>query len=736
MGEKSVKNNSFSFLLFFSFFIFFLTTSVLIFNHYKVPKEVKAIIGQLNIDSSSGNLNFPSGIWTSDGKVGIGTTNPQQKLQVNGNIYSYLSYSKIIQESTSTNNYSEFLLSGWGQGAQWAINAAYTGSGHPPSNMIYKVDPGSYNTGAGLLRFDGNNKSWSLYTAPTSTGIGTTVSFTQLSNLSNSNIWFSPTGSSSTFYINSSNKVGIGTTSLEYKLDVSGNGRFTSTLNVDSTDNPGFILGSESSAYMQLGNANVKLYRPNSNRLYIRAENTDNVAQFASYGLYLPGNTNYNLYVGGGAQFNYSNSDNQVVIKTDGNIGIGTTEPVAKTDIRGSLWLGTYRSGSSCPAQLCFNSNGSGTEISFLPNLYNKFIDVNLYYFDIVNTEIAGYPTSTRILINNTVDSSFQVMSDAHPGWIPWFYIRGSNGYVGIGTTNPQANLDVIGKIKLNNSEISYPITLPNTYNTAQWVKVGTLTIGQNGKSAFIKVVSNNGYSANIAQNFEVYIRFKTSNGSSTNSYGFCADSSYQVRGLNSHFYYPGRIKWKANAAGCSATAYDLYMYMPTYTGDGSFYKVETSEGSWSHAGTRGQSDPGSDSNIVLSSIGPCSYGNSTRVWVDGQVVHCYNLISTGTDYPNAMRNCEAYGGNLVSIIFSDQNAQVAAFATNVWIGTATYWGWKPITGKTPLRYQSDVYSNFASGEPSGDGNCVEMYSNGSWNDVNCGSIRPYVCEKVFYERN
>jgi len=159
----------------------------------------------------------------SSGNVGIGTTGPTEKLQVNGNIYSLKYGSKFIQESTTANsNYSETILTHWGQGAQWAINAAYTDIGYPPSNMIYKVDPGTHNTGAGLFRFDGNVKTWQFYVAPTSTGAGNPVSFTQLSNLSGSSIWFSPTGTISDFYINSSGNVGIGTTSPNQTLSVAG----------------------------------------------------------------------------------------------------------------------------------------------------------------------------------------------------------------------------------------------------------------------------------------------------------------------------------------------------------------------------------------------------------------------------------------------------------------------------------------------------------------------------------
>jgi hypothetical protein len=72
------------------------------------------------------------------------------------------------------------------------------------------------------------------------------------------------------------------------------------------------------------------------------------------------------------------------------------------------------------------------------------------------------------------------------------------------------------------------------------------------------------------------------------------------VVGRDSQFATEGGIKWVANASGCSATAYDLYMYFGFYTGANSFYTVETSGGTWTHLGTTGQTNPGPASATVL----------------------------------------------------------------------------------------------------------------------------------------
>jgi hypothetical protein len=73
--------------------------------------------------------------------------------------------------------------------------------------------------------------------------------------------------------------VGIGTTSPGQALDV--NGR------------------------IRIGNAQTEFYSTGT-RMLVRSENTDNVAQFANYGIYLPQSVTYGVYVGGGIQLDYT----------------------------------------------------------------------------------------------------------------------------------------------------------------------------------------------------------------------------------------------------------------------------------------------------------------------------------------------------------------------------------------------------------------------------------------------
>jgi parallel beta-helix repeat protein len=190
---------------------------------------------------------------------------------------------------------------------------------------------------------------------------------------------------------------------------------------------------------------------------------------------------------------------------------------------------------------------------------------------------------------------------------------------------------------------------LPNTGGSNQWVKLGTLTIAQQGKSAFIRVVSNSGYNASIDQNYEVFIRFKTSNGSSVDVNGFAGDASYYVNGRNGQFFTNGRIKFVANSPGAAATAYDVYMYLGPFTGTASFYEISTSEGTWTHSGTI-SSDPGVASSSILLATQEFSVGSNSLVVTDNGNVG----VSTLTPTEKLVVNGKARSGALNNILYVD----------------------------------------------------------------------------------
>ena len=60
--------------------------------------------------------------------------------------------------------------------------------------------------------------------------------------------------------------------------------------------------------------------------------------------------------------------------------------------------------------------------------------------------------------------------------------------------------------------------TLGNSVDVATWYKLGTLSLGQSGRDAIIRISGGVGYNARISQNAESVIHFRTSNGDSENN--------------------------------------------------------------------------------------------------------------------------------------------------------------------------------------------------------------------------
>jgi hypothetical protein len=157
----------------------------------------------------------------------------------------------------------------------------------------------------------------------------------------------------------------------------------------------------------------------------------------------------------------------------------------------------------------------------------------------------------------------------------------------------PGATLDVAGVIN------GRSFSIPTTGKTAQWVLVGTFTAGQSGETIRITAYIHQGYNAFNSQDSTYFINFKTSNTSATDANGFAGNGSYYAVGFNNSIP-PGDIAWVGNAAGGSATSYNLYMFLPSYT-YGSHYTVSVdSHASWANVGTIGAAAPGVASSTVL----------------------------------------------------------------------------------------------------------------------------------------
>ncbi len=108
-----------------------------------------------------------------------------------------------------------------------------------------------------------------------------------------------------------------------------------------------------------------------------------------------------------------------------------------------------------------------------------------------------------------------------------------------------------------------------------------------------------------------------------------------------------------------------------------------------------------------------------------GCSIYFYNPISQSGD--NAQAWAQTYGANLISIQSAAENNCIAndlvahSFSGTIWIG------FNDIASEGSFVWYDQspvVYTNWNGGEPNNSGNedCVQIYPNGMWNDLNCSS--------------
>jgi len=505
------------------------------------------------------------------------------------------------------------------------------------------------------IRTSSGSASWSNWKqiANASSLAGTTnyvAKFTSSSSIGNSIIFDNGTN------------VGIGNTGPAYKLDVSGDIRSTNKIYANA-NGASYFRGGDDAELWDINIANT----------------------MGVYGVQNSTIASIKLGSGGGTLSGYN-----------GSIGINTTSPTATLHVNGDVVTGrqgvagTY---NSSQVQGIWTI-GDGYRIDATNNNFGSQYGI-VYAHTNAGTSttklpIAGWGHQILFTSNGTRNISLS-LSSGHAYF---------SGNIGLGTTNPAAQLHTTGTVRFANlsgtgnrlvladtegdlstsdaASFVASYTLPNTGGSAKWIKLGTLTMAQHGRSAFIKVVSNTGYNATSSQNYEVYIRFKTSNASSTDANGFAGDGTYYVIGENGQFSNNDRIKVVSNIAGTGATAYDVYMYFGAYTGNASFYEVSTTGGTWTHSGTSG-SDPGSASasvlvpkqefnvrsgSLVVKSDGNVGIGTNspnsklhlyTTGSTDGTCYEALRLQCSGSGEPGILPTVDGYGVvGTSSTIFSE----------------------------------------------------------------------------------
>lgn len=120
------------------------------------------------------------------------------------------------------------------------------------------------------------------------------------------------------------------------------------------------------------------------------------------------------------------------------------------------------------------------------------------------------------------------------------------------------------------------------------------------------------------------------------------------------------------------------------------------------------------------------------RTFEDPVTHHCYWRETAVRSRTSAIAGCSYRGGHLVR--WASTAERDAAYGPTlggpggrVWIGltrVGATWTWDD--GEASTTFAAD----FRSGEPSGDGTCVEWGPSNSLNDIPCGEDRDFVCER------
>ncbi|XP_032047031.1 pulmonary surfactant-associated protein A-like [Aythya fuligula] len=101
-------------------------------------------------------------------------------------------------------------------------------------------------------------------------------------------------------------------------------------------------------------------------------------------------------------------------------------------------------------------------------------------------------------------------------------------------------------------------------------------------------------------------------------------------------------------------------------------------------------------------------------------------------DFSSALESCEKTGGTLATPMNKEENRAILGIVEQY--NSYAYLGIKESETSGQFEYMNGMplnYTNWHQYEPNGKGTekCVEMYTNGNWNDRKCNLYRLTICE-------
>ena len=405
---------------------------------------------ELNFDASNFKFN-PGGstkmVIDSSGNVGIGTTSPDSKLNIEGAKNTAIltlgnttaGSSWVVGDRVGGIDFYSGDGSGGGIGVKASIsyeNAA--GSTGSSQAMVFRTGgntSGTNNVERMRLQYNGN------------VGIGTDSPSTRLE------VAASATTSVDIAHFSNSNDV----VKIKHALDGLGSG-ITSIF--DASNNEDIRLSAQSNSWFNSGSLGVGTTTP-SYKLHVKGGNDagiiaerDTVGTEGQIFMLAGDTTNVIASKGSGnnaKQLNFNiGIAPKVSIDTSGNVGIGTTSPSARLEVQGT----------NSNTQAAFKVTDSGDS-------FFEVVPDNNTTFKIGDLDAVG---DEAMIVGTFSDITFSKGGTTT-------MILDSNNNVGIGTTSPGAKLDVSGSLRADSVQLfsgSTQYLSVGVYSGAPWINTGS----------------------------------------------------------------------------------------------------------------------------------------------------------------------------------------------------------------------------------------------------------------------